>query len=250
MSSAASARFARSARSRAGSQSSEPQNDVACRAPRARAAPSRARSARGRASRPGTCGRARRRARWCGGEPRRRRAEQLDRARRSATKPPIAFSSVDLPGAVGADEPDDLARLGAEVDARRPRRCPPNRTVSPCVASTLPSVVGVEPGRCRRCVSDAGGAVLVFVGTLGQPLLEPVQHRAAEPVADLREPAGDVQQDDQQPDARREAAARSGCRARTRAGRRPTARRSPRRRGCPSPPITAIATSVQRVLDA
>ena len=39
------------------------------------------------------------------------------RRRRSGTKPPIALSSVDLPGAVRADEADHLAGLGVEVDA-------------------------------------------------------------------------------------------------------------------------------------
>ena len=105
------------ARSTAGSQSSVPQNDVAL----ARLERELHRLAHGqlgeqrrgleRAAEPGARPAVRGRA----------RADVVARAARpcpsAGTKPPIALSSVDLPGAVRADEADHLAGLGVEVDA-------------------------------------------------------------------------------------------------------------------------------------
>ena len=121
-----------------------------------------------------------------------------------------------------------------EVDAVDGRRCPPNCTVS--LARREHAAVGVERrellGRDARAATLGGAVTRLHRSVAATRRSSQPDHDAAQPVADLREAAGDVQQDDQQPDARREQ--RNGLvrSARTRAARTPTTRRRPRRPGC------------------
>ena len=182
----------------------------------------------GTAPRRGTrCGRARLRARpdrfahrELGEQQRRleRSAEPSARARRwraaatrrrrgfapcpcSATKPPIAFISVDLARAVGADEADDLVVADSKLTSST-ATSPPKRTLMPDTSSagrprrSAAAAERDEHRRRRRGRRSVDRAL--------RARCRPGEQRVAGRVPDLHEPAGEIEQQDQQADARGE----------------------------------------------
>ena len=94
----------------------------------------------------------------------------------------------------------------------------------------------------RDRVSDAGGAVVVFVARSGSRCSSQSRIDAAQRVADLREAAGEVEQHDEQADARREEQHRVVVGPERRAARSTHSAPVTAPARLPSPPITAIAT--------
>ena len=70
---------------------------------------------------------------------------------RLGTYPPIALSSVDLPAPFVPMRPITSPGQRAEVDTSSTATMPPNSTVRPCVASTLPSAFNVTGWSCAMC---------------------------------------------------------------------------------------------------
>ena len=219
-------------------------SDAPRRAPRARPAPSRARSGRGTGRPPGTCGRGRARPRRRRRQPRRRRrpasrsrpsTARTRRPRSSASTCPAPFVPMRPTTSPCADVEVDVVDGDASAEAHADAR----RRAS----------AGTSAGSCTRLAASsttrAGiGAPAVFVTSAGRQALG--EHRTdevAEVSNDLHEPAREVEDQDQQAGAAREQARRLACRRRTRAARSPTARRARAPLIDDSPPITAIATT-------
>ena len=135
-----------------------------------------------------------------------------------------------LAGAVRADEPDDLAAADVEVDAgrRRPGR-PKRHGEAARPGSTRVEAVGQRRDR-RRSTAAGSGARPRRVRCLGRARRrgDPGEHRVADAVEDLHEPAGEVEEQDQQPGAAREQPDLDAVVEQRRAARRPRTRRARR----------------------
>ena len=197
-------------------------------APRARPGPSRGRSARGTASPPGTCGRARAGPAPAGDES----DDSIRRAARPrrvlGTKPPMAFISVDLPAPLVPISPT-ISPAPTSIDTSSTARMPPK--LHGDVAGPQDRHAVGQRAPAPGGASDVGDVALLL-GRRVARARSPIQsnERVAGRVADLHEPAGEVEQQDEQADARREQRHERRCRGRTRAGRSPRARRGSGRR--------------------